>query len=93
MKTTTVILFWSSILQLGILAIAILITAFNIVCNTFGIESVFMKVLLSFPMCWFAYKMFFAFTNAFCALLRCLRYKTVQIERRLHATKLKQLEK
>lgn len=92
MRTVTAILFWTSIIQLGLLSIAIAVSAGSIVCRLFDIESVFVQVLLGFPVCWLAYKMFFAFTDAFGALLRWLRYKAIQAERRLHAMKLKQLE-
>ena len=92
MRTVTAILFWSVIIQLGLLSIAIAISAGSIVCRIFALESVFVQVVLSFPVCWLAYKMFFAFTDAFGTLLRWLRYKAIQAERRLHAIRLKQIE-
>lgn len=92
MRTVTAILFWSVIIQLGLLSIAIAISAGCIVCRIFALESVFVQVVLSFSVCWLAYKMFFAFTDVFGALLRWLRYKAIQAERRLHAMRMKQIK-
>lgn len=91
MRLVTTILFWSSTIQFAILSIILAASAGRIVCKLFDIESVFMQVLLSFPMCWLAYKMFFAFVDATSALLRLLKYKAIQAERRLHAKELNKL--
>ena len=92
MKIFARILFWLSIVQLCLLAIVIASFVGSIVCHMFDIESIVVQILLSLPMCWLAYKMFFAFLNAYGDFIRFLTYKSIQSRRKFHARMLNKLK-
>lgn len=92
MKIFARIIFWLSIIQLCLLAIVIAISAGNIICLMFDIESIVAQILLSLPLIWLAYKMFFAFLDAYGDFIRFLTYKSIQARRKFHAKMLKQNE-
>lgn len=92
MKIFARILFWLSIVQLCLLAITIASFVGSIVCHMFDIKSIVVQILLSLPMCWLAYKMFFAFLNAYGDFIRFLTYKSIQARRKFHAKMLNKLK-
>lgn len=92
MKTFVRIIFWLSIMQLCLLAIVIATSAGCIICRIFDIESIAIQILLSLPLIWLAYKMFFAFLNAYGDFIRCLTYKSIQARRKFHARMLNKLK-
>lgn len=89
MKIFARILFWLSIVQLCLLAIIIATSAGSIICRIFDIKSIAIQILLSLPLIWLAYKMFFAFLDAYGDFIRFLTYKSIQARRKFHAKMLK----
>lgn len=92
MKTFVRIIFWLSIMQLCLLAIIIATSAGSIICRIFDIKSIAIQILLSLPLIWLAYKMFFAFLDAYGDFIRFLTYKSIQARRKFYARQLKQNE-
>ena len=92
MKTFVRIIFWLSIMQLCLLAIIIATSAGSIICRIFDIESIAIQILLSLPLIWLAYKMFFAFLDAYGDFIRFLTYKSIQARRKFHARMLNKLK-
>lgn len=79
-------------MQLCLLAIIIATSAGSIICRIFDIESIAIQILLSLPLIWLAYKMFFAFLDAYGDFIRFLTYKSIQARRKFHARMLNKLK-
>lgn len=79
-------------MQLCLLAIMIATSAGSIICRIFDIESIAIQILLSLPLIWLAYKMFFAFLDAYGDFIRFLTYKSIQARRKFHANMLNKLK-
>lgn len=79
-------------MQLCLLAIMIATSAGSIICRIFDIKSIAIQILLSLPLIWLAYKMFFAFLDAYGDFIRFLTYKSIQARRKFHAKMLNKLK-